>query len=405
MIKQSKHALTFIFITMLIDVIGLGIIVPVVPKLIEELIAGNISDASRYGGWLTFAYAIMQFIFSPVLGNLSDRFGRRPILLLALLGLGANYVLIAMAPTIAWLFVGRMISGIAGGSFTTASAYIVDISTPEKRTQNLGLIGAAFGMGFIIGPVLGGILGEYGSRLPFWVAAALSIANMMYGYFVLPESLPVEKRRSFDWKRANPLGAMKNLKKYAAIGGLIAAIFSMNMGAHAIQSVWTYFSIERFEWSESLIGYSLGFVGLMVAIVQGLLIRYINPRLGNVKSIYIGIGLYTGGLILFSFASATWMMFAFTIPYAIGGIATPALQSMVSGRALPEEQGELQGILTSLVSVTAILSPPLMTNVFAYFTQDGAPFYFPGAAFLLGAFFLVISLFLVYPVLKKEKSI
>ncbi len=400
--RNTNHAIIFIFITLLIDVIGIGIIIPVTPKLIEELIHGTVSQAAEYGGWLTFSYAIMQFIFAPVLGNLSDRFGRRPVLLFSLLGLGFDYLVIAFAPNITWLFVGRLISGIAGGSFTTASAYIVDVSTPEKRSQNLGLIGAAFGMGFIIGPVVGGILGEYGSRVPFFAAAGLSLINFLYGFFVLPESLSEKNRRAFNWRRANPLGAMKKLRKYKSVGGLIAAIFSINIGAHAIEGVWTFFTVERFNWSESMIGYSLGFVGLTVGIVQGGLIRIINPWLGNAKSIYIGIILYTIGMLCFSFAGEGWMMYVFMVPYALGGIAGPAIQSMISGEASASEQGELQGILTSLVSLTSIISPPLMTSIFAYWTSPKAPVYFPGSAFLLGAFFMGISLLFVYPVLKTK---
>lgn len=400
--RNKNHALAFIFITLLIDVIGIGIIIPVTPKLIEELIHGSISQAAKYGGWLTFSYAIMQFIFAPVLGNLSDRFGRRPVLLFSLLGLGLDYLVIAFAPNIVWLFIGRLISGIAGGSFTTAAAYIVDISAPEKRSQNLGLLGAAFGVGFIIGPVIGGLLGEYGSRVPFFAAAGLSIVNFIYGFLVLPESLSENNRRSFDWKRANPLGAFKKLKKYKTVGGLIIAIFSLNIGAHAIEGVWTFFTIERFGWTASMVGYSLGFVGLTVGIVQGGLIRIINPWLGDVKSIYAGIILYTIGMVLFSFAGQGWMMYAFVIPYALGGIANPALQSMISGEANADEQGELQGILTSVVSLTSIISPPLMTGIFAYWTSSRAYFYFPGAAFSLGAFFMGISLIFVYSVLKKK---
>ncbi|KAA6306613.1 Tetracycline resistance protein class C, partial [termite gut metagenome] len=226
------------------DVIGLGIILPVLPTLIEELIHGTISDASRYGGWLMVSYAIMQFICAPVLGNLSDRFGRRPVLLVSLFGLSIDYLLMAFAPNIAWMFIGRLIAGICGASSTTASAYIVDVSTPEKRVQNLGLIGAAFGLGFIIGPVVGGLLGHFGSRVPFFAAAALSMLNFVYGYFILPESLQMSSRRRFDWKRANPFGAMKNLKKYIAIGGLIATVFVVNVASHAIESVWTFFTKE-----------------------------------------------------------------------------------------------------------------------------------------------------------------
>lgn len=402
MVRNTKHALTFIFITLLLDVIGIGIIIPVVPALIEELIHGTVSDASKYAGWLAFSYAIMQFLFAPVLGNLSDRYGRRPILLLSLVGLSADYLLMAYAPTMAWLFVGRLIAGVAGASFTTASAYIVDISTPEKRAQNLGLIGAAFGVGFVIGPVLGGLLGQYGSRLPFFTAAALSLLNFLYGYFILPESLSKENRRPFDWRRANPLGAMKSLAKYASIGGLIIAVFLINTGGHAIESVWTFFTLEQFQWTEAQIGYSLGFAGLLIAFVQGGLIRVVNPLLGDHKSIYVGVGFYMLGMCLFAFASQGWMMYAFTIPYALGGVAGPALQSMISAKATSSEQGELQGLLTSTISLTSIVGPLMMTNLFAYATAAGSGIHFPGAPFVLGALLIGSSLFFIYPVLRKS---
>lgn len=396
MASNRKAALGFIFITLLIDVTGLGIIIPVMPKLITQLIHGNMSDAARYGGWLGFAYAIMQFLFAPVLGNLSDRYGRRPVLLLSLLGFGIDYIFMALAPTIAWLFVGRIIAGIFGASITTASAYIADISTPENRAQNFGMIGAAFGLGFIIGPVFGGVLGHYGAQVPFLAAAALSLVNALYGYFVLPESLPADNRRQFDWKRANPLGAFKHLRKYPAVSGLILSFVLIYISAHAVQSTWTFYTIEKFGWTERLIGYSLGFVGLMVALVQGGLIRIVIPRLGNERSVYTGLFLYSLGFLLYGFASATWMMFAFTVIYSLGGITGPAIQGVISSSVPANEQGELQGGLTSLMSATSIIGPPLMTNLFSYFTAPAAPVYFPGAPFLMAALLIGISAVLAY---------
>ncbi|CAM3673335.1 TCR/Tet family MFS transporter [Mucilaginibacter galii] len=388
---KREAALGFIFITLLIDVTGFGIVIPVFPKLIEHLIHGNLSDAARYGGWLTFAYAIMQFLFSPVLGNLSDKYGRRPVLLGSLLGFGIDYTFLAFAPTIWWLFIGRIIAGITGASFTTASAYIADVSTPEKRAQNFGIIGAAFGIGFIIGPVLGGVLGQYSVKLPFLAAAGLALLNAAYGYFILPESLSKEHRREFEWKRANPVGSLMQLKKYPAISGLIASLILIYIAAHAVQSTWTFFTMERFKWSESLVGYSLGFVGLMSGLVQGLLIRVTIPKLGQKKSIVIGLLLYSIGLFLFAFANQSWMMFAILIPYCLGGIAGPALQGLISNQIPPNEQGELQGGLTSLISVTSIIGPPLMTTLFAWFTSKSAPFLFPGAPFLMGAVLMLVS--------------
>lgn len=402
---NKKAAIGFIFVTLLIDVTGFGIIIPVMPKLIEQLLhISDVSKASQYGGWLTFAYAIMQFIFAPVLGNLSDKYGRRPILLFSLFGFGIDYLFLSFAPSIAWLFVGRLIAGVTGASFTTASAYIADISTNENRAQNFGMIGAAFGLGFIIGPLIGGLLGEFGARVPFMVAAGLALTNWLYGYFVLPESLDKAHRRQFEWKRANPLGSLLQLKKYPQVGGLVVSLTLVYLAAHAVQSNWSFFNIERFNWSPKMIGISLGAVGLLVGIVQGGLIRFINPKLGNEKSVYIGLALYALGLLLFAFANHSWMMFVFLIPYCLGGIAGPALQSIISGHVPPSEQGELQGALTSLMSATSILGPLLMTNLFAYFTGKHAPFYFPGSAFFLGFIFMLGSAIWAYYVLRTEKT-
>ncbi len=405
MASNRSAAISFIFITLLIDVTGIGLIIPVVPGLIEQLIDGNISDASRYSGWLSFAYAIMQFLFAPLLGNLSDRYGRRPVLLLSLFGLGIDYIFLALAPSIAWLFVGRLIAGLGGASFTTATAYIADISTPQNRAQNFGMVGAAFGVGFILGPVIGGFLGEYGVRVPFIVAACLSLLNCLYGYFVLPESLAIENRRAFDWKRANPLGALRQFKKYPAVSGLVVSFFLIYLAANSVQSTWSFFTIKQFGWTAKMIGISLGLVGLLVGIVQGGLIRVVNPILGNKRSVYIGLALYTIGLFLFAFATQSWMMFVFLFPYCLGGICGPALQSIISGQVPANEQGELQGGLTSIMSLTNIIGPVLMTSLFAYFTKPTGPVQFAGAAFFLGGVFMLVSLILAYRTLHHNTSI
>ena len=400
---QSKKtpAIGFIFITMLIDIIGLGIIIPVIPKLISELIQGDISEAAKYGGWLLFAYAITQFVFSPLIGNLSDKYGRRPVILISLFGFSLDYLLLAFAPTITWLFIGRIISGITGASITTASAYIADVSTPENRAKNFGMIGAAFGLGFIIGPVIGGFLGQYGSRVPFYAAAILCLLNFLYGYFVLPESLAKENRRDLDWKRANPVGAILSLKKYPELIGLIVASFILYIASFAVQVNWSYFTIYKFGWSEKMVGISLGVVGLLVGLVQGGLIRYTNPKLGHAKSIFLGIILYAIGMFLFAFASESWMMFVFLIPYCLGGISGPALQAVVSEQVSASEQGEIQGTMTSIMSAASIIGPPLMSGVFYYFTHKTAPFQFAGAPFVLGGFLMLLSFSIAYKNLKK----
>lgn len=405
MATGKKAAIGFIFITLLIDVIGFGLIIPVMPKMIEQLLGNSsISLASQYGGWLTFAYAIMQFLFAPVLGNLSDQYGRRPVLLFSLFGFGVDYLFLCFAPSIEWLFVGRCISGITGASFTTAAAYIADISTAENRAQNFGMIGAAFGLGFVIGPMLGGLLGEIGPRIPFFAAAGLALTNWVYGYFILPESLDKAHRRPFELRRANPLGSLLQLRKYPAVSGLVVSLVMIYLASHAVQSNWSFFNIEKFKWTPKMIGISLGLVGLLVGGVQGGLVRVVNPKIGNEKSVYLGLALYTLGLVLFAFASESWMMFVFLIPYCLGGIAGPALQSIISGNVPPNEQGELQGALTSLMSATSIVGPLMMTNIFAYFTSPSAPIYFPGVSFLLGAIFMLFSLVWAYWALHMKKS-
>lgn len=402
--NKPNAALGFIFVTVLVDVIGLGIIIPIVPQLIENLTGLGINEASKYGGFLVFAFALMQFIFSPILGALSDQFGRRPILLLSLFGLGLDYILHAFAPTIAWLFVGRIIAGIMGASFTTATAYIADISTPEKRSQNFGLIGAAFGLGFIIGPIIGGVASKWGTNVPFLIAAGLTLLNVIYGYFILPESLSLENRRAFNWKRANPIGSLKHLKKYPVFSRLIVSLLLLFIASHAVQSNWTYYTMYKFHWTPEIVGYSLAVVGLLIAFVQGFLIRKVIPKYGENKTIYAGMAFYILGLLLFGLAPTGWMMFLFLIPYCLGGIAGPALQGIISKQVPDNEQGELQGALTSLMSLTAIIGPLVMNNLFAYATNKNSLFYLPGASFYLGAILMIIAAFLAYRTLSINKK-
>jgi len=402
--NKPNAALGFIFITVLVDVIGLGIIIPIVPQLIENLTGLGINEASKYGGFLVFAFALMQFIFSTILGALSDQFGRRPILLLSLFGLGLDYILHAFAPTIAWLFAGRIIAGIMGASFTTATAYIADISTPEKRSQNFGLIGAAFGLGFIIGPIIGGVASKWGTNVPFLIAAGLTLLNVIYGYFILPESLSLENRRAFNWKRANPISSLKHLKKYPVVSGLIVSLLLLFIASHAVQSNWTYYTMYKFHWTPEIVGYSLAVVGLLIAFVQGFLIRKVIPKYGENKTIYAGMAFYILGLLLFGLAPTGWMMFLFLVPYCLGGIAGPALQGIISKQVQDNEQGELQGALTSLLSLTAIVGPLVMNNLFAYATKKNILFYLPGASFYLGAFLMIIAAFLAYRTLSTNKK-
>jgi DHA1 family tetracycline resistance protein-like MFS transporter len=396
-------AVGFIFVTLLLDIIGLGIIIPVIPQLIQELTGADVSEASRYGGWLLFAYAFFQFLFAPLVGALSDRYGRRPVLLLSLLGFGLDYLVLAFAPTLAWLFVARVVSGIFGASFTTGFAYIADVSPPEKRAQNFGLVGAAFGLGFIIGPVTGGILGELGPRVPFLVAAGLTLLNMAYGYFVLPESLPADRRRPFEWKRANPLGTLLALRRYPQVVGLISSLVFVYIASHAVQGTWAYFTIEKFNWSPKDIGLSLGAVGILSAFVQGFLIRKAIPALGAWRTLIVGMVCNVVGLVLFALVQQQWMLYAFLVPYAFGGLAGPALQGLLSNGVPENEQGELQGAMSSMMSATSIVGPPLMTTIFATFTEAGAPVYFPGAPFVAGAILSATSLVLILGQYRKSK--
>jgi DHA1 family tetracycline resistance protein-like MFS transporter len=389
--NKRQAAMPFIFVTVLIDIIGLGIIIPVIPALIMELSGGTVSEASSVGGLLLGIYAVMQFFFSPILGGLSDRYGRRPILLISIFGLGVDYFIVAWAPDLMWLIVARVIAGICGASYTTASAYIADISSPEKRAQNFGMIGAAFGLGFIVGPVIGGLLGAFGTRVPFIAAGILTLLNWLYGYFIVPESLPPDRRRPFSWKRANPVGTLLQLKKYPVILGLVSSLFLIYLAAHATQSTWAYYTIERYVWSEAEVGYSLGFIGLMIAIVQGIIIRRVVKKIGQVKAVYVGLFFNALGLSLIAFASEGWMLYAIMIPYALGGLAGPSLQSIMTSQVPNYEQGELQGGLTSLISVTSIIGPVLMTTIFAYFTAQGTAVYLPGAPFMLGGFLAVMA--------------
>ena len=402
MTDKRPPALAFIFITILIDVIGLGIIIPVVPKLIQQLTGEGLSRASEYSGWLTFAYAAAQFCCAPVIGGLSDKLGRRPVLLAALLGLGLDYIFLSFAPTLAWLFVGRVIAGITGASFTTATAYIADISTPEKRAQNFGLVGAAFGMGFIIGPAVGGLLAGFGSRVPFMVAAGLSLCNFLYGYFVLPESLPLDKRRAFEWRRANPVASLLRLRNYPAVLGLVASLVLIYLAGSATQSVWSFYTMLKFGWTERLVGISLAVVGLFSGLVQGGLVRVAIPKLGAARAIVIGLSCYAVGFVLFAFAPSGGLMLVFLAPYCLGGLAGPALQGTISAQVPATEQGELQGSLTSLISATGVVGPLLMTYLFGYFTRPTAPIQFPGAPFLLGAVLTLASVALAVRSLRKH---
>ena len=399
--KSNKTALLFIFITILVDVIGIGIILPIIPDLIMELTGEGNHMAIIYGMWLTTAFAGMQFLFSPVLGEISDRFGRRPILLLALFGLSIDYMIHAWAPTIAWLFLGRFLAGITGASFTVASAYIADVSTKENKAKNFGLIGAAFGVGFIIGPGVGGFFGEIDIRLPFYIAAGLTFANFLFGYFFVPESLAPENRRQINFMKMIPGVSLVALRNYKGLLLLISAFFLANLAGQALPSTWSYYGIERYEWNPRQIGISLMVVGLLVAIVQGFLVGVLVKKFGKRKIIIYGFLLWTVGMFLFSFAKEPWMLYAFLIPYALGGIAGPTVQGVISNQVSEKEQGILQGSITGLVSITAILGQLIFSPVFYYFIRPEGTIYFPGAPYALAALFLLAAFILAFTAIKR----
>jgi DHA1 family tetracycline resistance protein-like MFS transporter len=402
--KPKKHsaALGFIFVTLFIDVLGLAVIIPVMPTLLETLGHVDVSTAAQYSGYLTFTYASMQFLFSSVVGNLSDRYGRRPVLLSSLVGFGIDYVFMAFAPTIAWLFVGRVIAGITGASTSTATAYIADISTGKNRAANFGLVGAASGVGFIVGIAMGSFLGEINVRLPFMAAAAFALINATYGYFVLPESLAPRNRRKFEWKKSNPISSLRNLARYPALTGLITAFSLVYIAQKAVEYVMSFYVTLKFDWALKSIGYLGFFIGLVLVAIQGGLIRFTIPKYGQEKNIIAGLLFYTLGLTLIAFATQGWMMYVFMIPYCLGGISGPSLQGMITSTVSAKEQGELQGSLAGISSLAVIVGPLLMSSVFHIFTHKNTSAYFPGAPYILGAILMLISTFMAIRSFKKN---
>ena len=384
----SRYALAFIFITMLVDTIGLGIIIPVTPKIIAQLTGEGLSGAARWGGWLMFVFAAMQFLCAPIFGNLSDRFGRRPVLILSLVALGIDYLITGLAPTIVWLFAGRILSGIAGATYPTVNAYIADVSPPEKRAANFGLTGAAFGVGFIIGPAIGGIIGDaYGARMPFFVAAAVAVANALFGFFVLKESLPPARRRRFEVWRANPVGSLFALRRYPMVFGLIGVTILTQLAHDALPATWTYYTMLKFDWTSAQVGYSLMAVGALTAVSFGVLPRFVVPRIGEVNAVYVGLGLAAIGYAGYAFSNSPWQLYSWMVVWALAGIGNPALNSILSKQVPANEQGGLQGAVASVGSLTSVAAPVVMTNLFAFFTSGAAPIYFAGASFLAAALF------------------
>jgi len=387
-----QPALKFIFITLLLDILGIGIIVPILPGLVKELLQGGVSDAAKVYGILGALYALMQFIFSPMLGALSDRFGRRPVILTALFGSGLDYFLLAFAPTLAWFVVGRIIAGITAANFSAATAYIADISPPEKRAANFGLVGAAFGLGFAIGPALGGLLGQTDLRLPFIVAGVLTLLNWLYGYFVLPESLPPEKRRSFSIARCNPITALISLRSRSIVMWL-AVIYLLYQISHQVYpAIWALYTENRYGWTPRQIGMSLAFVGVLAAIVQGGLTRRIMPFLGERRAVIVGLVVTMVAYLAYGIAPEGWMVYAIIVVGAFGGLCQPAMQGIISKSVGDDEQGQIQGSLSSLSSLASIIGYLGATRLFAHFVSDKVPTKIPGAGFFASAILAAIAI-------------
>jgi DHA1 family tetracycline resistance protein-like MFS transporter len=383
----------FILVTLFIDILGIGVIIPVLPELVKQFVGGSSTIAGRYVGVIAASYALMQFVFAPILGALSDRFGRRPIILIALFGLGIDYLIQGLAPTIGWLFVGRLLAGVMGASFTTANAYIADVSTAEDRARNYGLIGVVFGLGFIFGPALGGVLGGIHLRLPFFVAAGLALVNWLYGFFILPESLAPEHRSDFSWRKANPWSSIGSLKAYPLVAGLAVSFVLIALAQRGLENVWVLYTSYRFGWDERTNGLTLALVGVTAAIVQGGLVRPAIKRFGERRCVVLGLAVSMLAFLGYGLATRSWMMLAIIVGGSLGGVAGPAIQSLVAGSVGPSDQGKVQGALTSLMSLTAIAAPLVFTaGIFSYFTSEQAAFDLPGAPFLLGSLLFLVAL-------------
>ena len=386
-----KGALVFIFITVVLDMLALGIIVPVLPKLILRFAGGDSVHAASVYGLFGTVFAAMQFLFAPALGALSDRFGRRPVILLSNLGLGLDYVLMALAPSLAWLFVGRLISGICAATFSIPSAYIADVTPPEKRAGAFGLLGAAFGLGFVVGPAFGGLLGSVDPSLPFWVASGLSLSNFLYGAFILPESLPAERRAAFHWRRANPVGSFFLLQKHPEVLGIAGVVFLSYLAHDALPSIWVLYTDYRFHWDARMVGLTLAAVGVASVIVQAGMIGAIVKRLGERRSLAVGLALGAIGFAVYGLAPTGWM-FCLGIPFAaLWALAGPSSQALMTRRMDPSEQGRLQGALAGLRGVSGMLGPGVFTATFAAGIRPGAGWHVPGAAFLLAALLLAVD--------------
>ena len=399
--KNSHARMTFIFVTILLDAIGIGIVVPVLPEVIRRFGTDEAFVSTFYGYFISL-YSLMLFIASPLLGSLSDRFGRRPVLLIALCGAGLDYLLMAFAPNLIILFLGRVISGLTGASMTVASSYIADVSNDSNRTQNFGMIGAAFGIGFVLGPALGGLVGSYGHQWPFIIAATLSLGNFIFGLFVLPESLPESKRKKhLDFAQLNPIKSVYKALVHSPTVVLVWAFFLVNLAGQSHPSIWALYTHYKFNWSPLEIGLSLTFVGIAFGLGQGLTTRIVTPRIGELKSILYGSIVSVINFLLYALVTKSWMVYAATSLLILTNIVMPSLQSLISKGTPPEDQGELQGTLVSITSLTSIIGPLLYTGLFSEFTKPGN-FHIPGMPYIAAALISFLCFLLVYT--KNQKN-
>ena len=397
-----RATIAFIFVTVLIDVLAIGLIIPVLPRLVQDFVGGDTGKAAAMFGLFGTSWALMQFLFSPILGSLSDRFGRRPVILLSCLGLGLDYVFMAMAPSLGWLFVGRLFSGITAATFSTALAYISDVTPPEKRAASFGIMGAAFGSGFVLGPAVGGLLGGLSPRAPFWASAALALINVIYGYFVLPESLPREHRRAFDWKRANPVGALSLLSKRKGLLGMVA-VYGIYMLAHqALQSTFVLYTQHRYGWDARTVGLMLAGVGACTIIVQGGLVRHVVRLFGERRTLLLGLTGGMCGFIAYALAGTGPALMASVPIFGLMFFTGPPLQGLMSRRVQPNEYGLLQGANASIMGIAGIIGPVMFSQVFAFFLVPHGGIAVPGAAFFLGAGLLACALVLAWRVTRVD---
>ncbi|MEL6999221.1 MAG: TCR/Tet family MFS transporter [Pseudomonadota bacterium] len=387
-----RHAALFVFVTVVLDSMGIGIILPVMPDLMRELADASIGEAALWGGYLSFSYAAMQFLFSPMVGNLSDRFGRRPVLLISLAALAVDYVIMALAPNLWVLFVGRILAGLAGATYSTATAYIADVTPKDRRAAAFGLVGAGFGVGFVFGPALGGLMAEFGTRAPFYAAAAVAFANFVYGWLILPESLASENRRPFEWRRANPVGAILQIARFPMVAWLLGAMMLYNVAHMVYPAIWSYFTKAAFAWSNAEIGLSLAVVGICFAVVQGGLIGWLLRKLGEVRTAILGFFANVVGMAGIGLATHDWQIYALMPVAALGALVAPAMTGLMANRVPDDQQGELQGLMSSLQAVVSIFSPLLLTQLFGYFTSGDAGTGFPGAPFIAGAMIMALAL-------------